>query len=200
MQNIHHFYSFSIHFLTSLFDHTCLHVLIKYFPHSNRKACWFIYDFWMTWQTTQKLESTTPRQSPALTSNANRTVTSNLKAIHFRRDLENELIWKKRSFLMLYNEIIFFFFFSPFPRRMSLWQRAERARLDMVPRFRSAIRKNVLHQVWMCSSKYSSECRIFLASRECELGANRAQWERRQKNVFCFGGGVSKPRHWSKWR
>lgn len=105
------------------------------------------------------------RQAPALTSNANRTVTSNLKPIHFRRDLENELIWKQRSFLMFctmnWNNIVFFF---PFLRRMSLWQRAERARLDVVPRSRSAIRKNVLHQVWMCSSKYSSEFRIFFFS------------------------------------
>lgn len=43
-----------------------------------------------------------------------------------------------------------------------------------------------------CECVPVSTARNFVFSRECELEANRATWERRQKCVFCFEGGVSK--------
>lgn len=42
--------------------------------------------------------------------------------------------------------------------RMSLRQRAERARLNMVSRLGRAVWQNVLHQMRVCPSKYPSEC------------------------------------------
>lgn len=56
-----------------------------------------------------------------------------------------------------------FFFLSC---RMSLRQRAERARLNMVSRLGRAIRQNVLHQMRVCPSKYPSECARDISSSE----------------------------------